>query len=48
MNTPCDVPIIEYDTNGNEIKTYRCPYIDTYCGYEDEMCRYCCGLGVDE
>ena len=48
MNTPCDVPIIEYDVNGNEIKVYRCPYADTYCGYEDEMCRCCCGLGVDE
>ena len=38
--TPCDIP----DDQGQ----YHCPYIDTYGGYEDEMCRVCCGLGVDE
>ena len=38
--TPCDTP----DING----VYGCPYKDTYGGYEDEMCRNCCGLGVDE
>ncbi len=38
--TPCDVP--------NENGTYECPYADTYTGYESEMCRNCCGLGVDE
>ena len=38
--TPCDFP----DENGN----HTCPYVDTYMGYEDEMCRNCCGLGVDE
>ena len=37
---PCDTP----DENGNHV----CPFKDTYCGYEDEMCRNCCGLGVDE
>ena len=37
---PCDIP----DENGS----YHCPYADTYMGYEDEMCRDCCGLGVDE
>lgn len=40
MWTPCD----EKDYNGN----YRCPFADTYMGYESEMCRVCCGLGVDE
>lgn len=37
--TPCDYP----DENGK----HHCPYADTYTGYEDEMCRNCCGLGVD-
>jgi hypothetical protein len=40
MITPCDVK----DENGN----HHCPYADSYMGYEDEMCRNCCGLGVDE
>lgn len=40
MTTPCDLK----DENGN----YTCPYKATYMGYEDEMCRNCCGLGVDE
>ena len=39
-STPCDEP--EY--NGE----HHCPYEDTYTGYESEMCRVCCGLGVDE
>lgn len=39
-HTPCDIP----DDNGN----FHCPYKDSYTGYEDEMCRVCCGLGVDE
>ena len=38
--TPCD----ETDYNGN----HHCPYEDTYMGSESEMCRNCCGLGVDE
>ena len=38
--TPCDYP----DENGQ----HHCPYADTYMGYESEMCRVCCGLGVDE
>ena len=38
--TPCD----ELDENGMS----HCPFADTYGGYEDEMCRVCCGLGVDE
>lgn len=37
--TPCDE--IGYDG------MHHCPYADTYSGYEDEMCRNCCGLGVD-
>jgi len=48
MQYPCDIPVIVYDDNGNERKEYVCPYADTYCGYESEMCRNCCGLGVDE
>ncbi len=48
MQTPCDVPTIEYDEKGKEVKTFHCPYADTYTGYESEMCRNCCGLGVDE
>lgn len=39
-HTPCDYP----DENGE----HHCPYADTYMGYEDEMCRNCCGIGVDE
>ncbi len=39
--TPCDIP--------DEITgEHHCPFADTYTGYEDEMCRNCCGLGVDE
>lgn len=38
--TPCDIE----DYNGE----HYCPYADTYTGYESEMCRVCCGLGVDE
>ena len=38
--TPCDIK--------NDDGTYSCPYKDTYMGYESEMCRNCCGLGVDE
>lgn len=37
---PCDVL--------SEDGTYKCPYADTYTGYESEMCRNCCGKGVDE
>lgn len=48
MQTPCDVPIIDYDKNGKEYKRYECPYKDFYGGYESEMCRNCCGVGVDE
>ena len=40
MWTPCE----DKDYNGE----YHCPYADTYMGYESEMCRNCCGLGVDE
>lgn len=38
--TPCDYK----DENGN----HHCPYADTYSGYTAEMCRVCCGLGVDD
>ena len=48
MQTPCDVPYEYIDSNGKQRKEYRCPYKDTYVGYESEMCRNCCGLGVDE
>lgn len=40
MTTPCDYK----DNEG----LYTCPYANTYMGYESEMCRVCCGLGVDE
>ena len=40
MWTPCDTP----DYNG----VHHCPYEDSYTGYAGEMCRTCCGLGVDE
>lgn len=39
-HTPCDVP--------NDDGQYSCPFSDSYMGYADEMCRVCCGLGVDE
>lgn len=48
MNTPCDVPIYKIDEDENPVTTYECPYMDTYTGYEGEMCRVCCGLGADE
>ena len=44
MITPCDIP--EYDDNGRP--HYHCPYAEDYMGFENEMCRNCCGLGVDE
>lgn len=37
---PCDTS----DCDG----IHHCPYADSYTGYESEMCRVCCGLGVDE
>lgn len=40
MWTPCDTP--DYDG------VHHCPYEDSYTGYPGEMCRNCCGLGVDE
>jgi uncharacterized protein (UPF0305 family) len=40
MFTPCDIK--------QDDGRYHCPYEDTYTGYESEMCRVCCGLGVDE
>lgn len=39
-STPCDIS----DPDGQ----HHCPYADSYTGFEDEMCRNCCGLGVDE
>lgn len=44
MIIPCDIPL--EDEEGNTI--FQCPYVDSYTGYESEMCRVCCGLGVDE
>ena len=38
--TPCDIT--------DDIGNHLCPYAETYTGYEYEMCRNCCGLGVDE
>lgn len=48
MQTPCDIPVEEINEYGKMVITYKCPYKDTYSGYEDEMCRNCCGFGVDE
>ena len=49
MWTPCDEPIEEVNKETGKMEThYHCPFADTYTGYEDEMCRNCCGLGVDE
>lgn len=49
MWTPCDEPIEEYNEETGKMETrFHCPYADTYVGYEDEMCRNCCGLGVDD
>ena len=49
MWTPCDDPIDEYNEKTGKMETHhKCPYADTYAGYEDEMCRNCCGLGVDD
>lgn len=38
--TPCDIK--------DENEQSHCPYADSYTGYESEMCRVMCGLGVDE
>ena len=38
---PCDTFV---DENGMHV----CPFASTYTGYADEMCRVCCGHGVDE
>lgn len=49
MWTPCDDLVEEYNAEtGKMEKHHYCPYAATYAGYEDEMCRNCCGLGVDE
>lgn len=38
--TPCETP----DFDGQ----HHCPFEDSYTGYAGEMCRVCCGEGVDE
>ena len=49
MWTPCDDFVEEYNAEtGKMEKHHYCPYAATYAGYEDEMCRNCCGLGADE
>lgn len=49
MWTPCDEMQEKYDEEMETIvKKSVCPYADSYTGYESEMCRVCCGLGVDE
>lgn len=49
MQTPCDIPVEEVNEETGKMEThYKCPYADTYTGYESEMCRCMCGLGVDE
>lgn len=48
METPCDLPQTVYKEDGTIEVIYVCPYEKNYTGYESEMCRNCCGLGVDE
>ena len=49
MWTPCDEPVEEYNEETGKMEIhYHCPFADTYKGYENEMCRNCCGLGVEE
>lgn len=49
MWTPCDEPVEEYNEKTGKMEIpYHCPFADTYTGYENEMCKNCCGLGVDE
>lgn len=43
-----DMTILVKEETGKMETRFHCPYADTYTGYEDEMCRNCCGLGVDE
>ena len=38
--TPCDI-------KGDD-GAYHCPYIDTYMGYESEMCRNMCDVGIED
>ena len=40
MWTPCDAI--------GDDGLHHCPYEKSYSGYSDEMCRVCCGIGVDE
>lgn len=40
MWTPCD--------EVGDDNQYHCPYEDTFSGFVGEMCRICCGLGVDQ
>ncbi len=42
---PCEIKADYPDEEGNY---FHCPYSDTYGGYPGEMCRNCCGHGVDE
>ena len=48
METPCDIPVEVYNENTGKMEThFQCPYEDM--GYASgDMCRVCCGLGVDE
>lgn len=44
MRTPCEIR----DESKPIGEQYTCPYKDTYMGFTSEMCRVCCGEGVDE
>lgn len=46
--TPCETLWEGLNENGKWVKEYRCPYKETYTGFESEICRNCCGEGVDE
>ena len=49
MWTSCDNLAKEYNKETGEMEIQsHCPYANDYTGAEDEMCRNCCGLGVDE
>lgn len=48
MSTPCDEAIEVFnEETGRTEKRHICPYEGNYTGYADEICRVCCGLGVD-
>ena len=43
--TPCDEPWEGVNEYGEWVKEYTCPFSDDPTG---DLCRNCCGVGVDE